>query len=53
MTVGLHIHSVPLSQQIPGSVLTVLKGIGHMPQHTSKPQVIDAVHRAAARAGLN
>lgn len=53
MTVGLHIHSVPLSQQIPGATLTVLPGIGHMPQHSSKPQVIEAVHRTAARAGLN
>lgn len=53
MTVGLHIHSVPLSQQIAGAALTILPGIGHMPQHSSKPQVIAAIHRAAARAGLN
>lgn len=53
MTVGLHIHSVPLSGQIPDANLTVLPGIGHMPQHTSKPQVIAAIHRVASRAGLN
>ena len=53
MTVGLHIHSVPLSEQIPGSTLTVLPGIGHMPQHASKPQVIAAINRVSARAGLN
>ncbi|MGH1354957.1 MAG: alpha/beta fold hydrolase [Thalassovita sp.] len=53
MTVGLHIHSGPLSGQIHQAQLTVLPGIGHMPQHSSKPQVIAAVHRAAARAGLN
>jgi pimeloyl-ACP methyl ester carboxylesterase len=51
-TVGLTIHSEPLSRQIDGSVLTVLDGIGHMPQHVAQDAVVAAIHRAAARAGL-
>jgi pimeloyl-ACP methyl ester carboxylesterase len=51
-TVGLPIHSVPLNRQIQGSALTVLPGIGHMPQHVSQPDVLAAIDRAAARAGL-
>jgi len=52
-TVPLSIHSEPLSRQIEGAVLTELEGIGHMPHHAALPQVIDAIHRTAARAGLN
>lgn len=51
-TVGLSIHSIPLSQQIKGATLTVLEGIGHMPHHAAEPEVIDAIDRAAQRAGL-
>lgn len=51
-TVGLPIHSEPLSGQIPGAVLTVLPGIGHMPHHVAAPDVVAAIDRAAARAGL-
>ncbi len=51
-TVGLAIHSEPLVKAIPGAVLTPLPGVGHMPQHAAKAQVIAAIHRAAARAGL-
>ena len=51
-TVGIHIHSEPLSRQIPGAVLTPMPGIGHMPQHVAHDAVIAAIHRAAARAGL-
>lgn len=50
--VGLHIHSEPLSRIIPGSVLTVLDGIGHCPQHVAIAQVDAAIDRAAHRAGL-
>ena len=53
MTVGLHIHSEPLEKQIADAHLTVLPGIGHMPQHSSKPQVLEAVDRIANRLGLN
>ena len=51
-TVGLSIHSIPLSKQIDGANLTVLEGIGHMPHHVAEPEVIAAIDRAAQRAGL-
>ncbi|MEQ6203845.1 alpha/beta hydrolase [Sulfitobacter sp. HNIBRBA2951] len=50
--VPLAVHSVPLSQQVAGANLTVLEGIGHMPQHARPDAVEDAIDRAAARAGL-
>ncbi|MEM9855247.1 MAG: alpha/beta hydrolase [Pseudomonadota bacterium] len=50
--VPLSIHSIPLSRQIEGAHLTVLEGIGHMPQHVAPKAVSDAIDRAAARAGL-
>lgn len=51
-TVGLSIHSIPLSKQIAGSRLTILEGVGHMPHHVAEPEVIAAIDRAASRAGL-
>ncbi|MFP7673205.1 alpha/beta fold hydrolase [Marivita sp. S0852] len=51
-TVGLSIHSIPLSNQIEGANLTVLEGIGHMPHHAAEPEVIAAIDRVASRAGL-
>jgi pimeloyl-ACP methyl ester carboxylesterase len=51
-TVPLTVHSVPLSQQVPGANLTVLPGVGHMPQHVDPRAVTDAIDRAAQRAGL-
>lgn len=51
-TVGLHIHSEPLSRQIPGAVLTRLENVGHMPHHSHASEVAAAIDRAAARAGL-
>lgn len=50
--VPLSIHSEPLSRQISGAQLTVLEGIGHMPQHVAPDAVEDAIDRAATRAGL-
>jgi len=50
--VPLSVHSEPLSRQVPGANLTVLEGIGHMPQHVAAGEVEDAIDRAAARAGL-
>lgn len=51
-TVGLPIHSEKLVRQIPGAVLTRLDGIGHMPHHTAEDDVVAAIDRVAARAGL-
>ncbi|MEM1373773.1 MAG: alpha/beta hydrolase [Pseudomonadota bacterium] len=50
--VPLDVHAVPLSGQVPGAVLTVLEGAGHMPQHTHGDDVVAAIDRAATRAGL-
>ncbi|MCR9126415.1 MAG: alpha/beta hydrolase [Rhodobacteraceae bacterium] len=51
-TVGLSIHSAKLVDQIEGAVLTPLEGIGHMPHHVAEDDVVAAIDRAAARAGL-
>lgn len=51
-TVSLTLHSEKLVTQIPGATLTLLDGIGHMPQHVAEDDVIAAIDRAAARAGL-
>lgn len=50
-TVPLSVHSEPLSRQIPGSNLTVLPGVGHMPHHAAPGAIDAAIDRAAARAG--
>ncbi len=50
--VPLTIHSEPLSKQVTGANLTVLKGVGHMPHHADPRAVEDAIDRAATRAGL-
>lgn len=51
-TVDPDLHAGKLAQQIEGSVLTRLAGIGHMPQHLATDAVAAAVRRAATRAGL-
>ncbi len=43
--VPLEVHSAKLVDQIPGAELVVLQGIGHMPHHTHRDQVIDAIKR--------
>ncbi|MEM8592398.1 MAG: alpha/beta hydrolase, partial [Pseudomonadota bacterium] len=45
-------HGIPLSQQIEGANLTILEGIGHMPQHSAPEEALAAIGRAASRAGL-
>ncbi|MBT9383204.1 alpha/beta hydrolase [Pseudooceanicola sp. CBS1P-1] len=51
-TVGLSIHSARLAAEIPGTTLTPLPGIGHMPHHAARARVIAAIDRAALRAPL-
>ena len=50
--VPVTVHSVMLPEQIASARLTVLPGAGHMPHHTHRRDVLDAIDRAAARAGL-
>lgn len=52
-TVGLSIHAEKLAADNPNVALTPLPGIGHMPHHVAAQAVVDAVDRAAARAGLH
>lgn len=51
-TVSLDLHSVPLARKIAHSNLTILDGIGHMPHHAAREDVMRVIHRAAERAGL-
>ena len=51
-TVGLDIHSRRMVREVPSARLTVLKDVGHMPHHAAPDQVVAAIDRAAARAGL-
>ena len=51
-TVRPEIHAVPLSELLPDAGLTLLDGIGHTPHHVAEATVIEAIGRAAARAGL-
>ncbi len=50
--VPLEVHSVPLADRVESANLTVLDGVGHMPHHVAQREVIAAIDRAAARAGL-
>jgi len=50
--VPLDVHSARIPGQIAGANLTVLPGVGHMPQHTNPNDVIAAIDRVATRAGL-
>jgi pimeloyl-ACP methyl ester carboxylesterase len=50
--VPLAIHAARLAPLLPDAGLTILQGAGHMPHHTRVGDVIAAIDRAAARAGL-
>ena len=51
-TVYLSVHAAPLAQQLDNAHLTPLEGIGHMPHHVVPDDIVAAIDRAAARAGL-
>lgn len=51
-TVYKQIHAEPLAALLPNARLTILDGIGHMLHHAAPDAVVDAVDRAASRAGL-
>jgi pimeloyl-ACP methyl ester carboxylesterase len=51
-TVGLAIHSIPLSQAVAGAALDVMEGVGHSPHHADPKAVLAAIDRAARRARL-
>ena len=50
--VPAEVHSVPLARQIDDANLTLLEGIGHMPHHVAPEALVEAIDRAARRAGL-
>ncbi|WP_243721909.1 alpha/beta fold hydrolase [Meridianimarinicoccus aquatilis] len=50
--VPLVVHSGPLSTLLPNAELTVLDGVGHMPQHAVPDRIEAAIDRTAERAGL-
>ncbi|MEM6939210.1 MAG: alpha/beta hydrolase [Pseudomonadota bacterium] len=50
--VPLNIHARVLIGDVPNGRLTVLEGMGHMPQHAAPEEVVAVIDRAAARAGL-
>ena len=49
--VPIEIHAEPLAGDAPGARLTPLPGVGHMPHHIRPEAVMEAIDRAAARAG--
>ncbi|WP_245867062.1 alpha/beta fold hydrolase [Oceaniglobus roseus] len=46
------IHSEVLAKQVKGAHLVLLDDVGHMPHHVQPQAVVDAIDRAARRAGL-
>lgn len=52
-TVGINVHSTRMVDDITGANLVALKGVGHMPHHTNPDDVVNAIRRAATRAGLH
>ena len=49
-TVLWTIHSSGLKRDIDGANLTIIRDAGHMPHHSDRDQVIDAIERAIRRA---
>ena len=51
-TVSTIIHSDKFVQRVESARLERLDGMGHMPHHVAQDAVVDAIDRAASRAGL-
>nr|WP_111297950.1 alpha/beta hydrolase [Paracoccus saliphilus] len=51
-TVYLDIHARRMAREVASAHLVVMPGMGHMPHHGDPQAVVDAIDRAAARAGL-
>jgi pimeloyl-ACP methyl ester carboxylesterase len=51
LVVPLEIHGLPLTDLIPGAEISIIADGGHMPHHTHTDRVLDALDRAARRAG--
>ncbi len=52
VTVGLRYHAERLVAEVESARLTRMEGVGHMPHHARPEEVVAAVQRTAARAGL-
>ncbi|MEO9824947.1 MAG: alpha/beta hydrolase [Paracoccaceae bacterium] len=51
-TVYAEIHAEPMAALVGDAKVTLLDGVGHMPQHVVPEQIVEAIERLAARAGL-
>ncbi len=51
-TVPPHIHAQVFTAEVPTARLQMLPGVGHMPHHADPQATVDAIDRAATRAGL-
>lgn len=51
-TVGLEVHSAPLAAAARNATLTVFPGVGHMLHHAREAEVVAALDRLAAAAGM-
>ena len=51
-TVPIHVHAEEVAKIVPQVNTVRLAGVGHMPHHAAPQVVIDAIDRAAERAGL-
>ena len=51
-TVPIHVHAEEIAKIVPQVNTVRLAGVGHMPHHSEAGTVIEAIDRAAMRAGL-
>lgn len=51
-TVYAEVHAEPMAALVSDASVTLLDGVGHMPQHIVPDQIVTAIERLATRAGL-